>query len=128
MINCPYQKVLVVEDERLVRITVAHYLRSAGYVVLEAEGASRAIRICEEDPSIDLVISDVAMPGMNGNELVERLRRYRPEIEVLLMSAFPMRTLLDDGRIASESNVLLKPFTRKQLVETVRLLLRARSS
>lgn len=79
--------ILVVEDEILIRTAVALHLRDAGYRVVEAANADEALRALAADGTIDLVFSDVNMPGgMDGNELARILRRDRPAMKVVLAS------------------------------------------
>src|SRR5205807_48796 len=71
--------ILLVEDEAMVRQLARHVLELNGYAVLEASGGTQAVRICERhEGPIDLVITDVVMPGMNGREVAEQVARVRP--------------------------------------------------
>jgi signal transduction histidine kinase len=110
--------ILLVEDEEPVRVFSAHALRNKGYNILEAENAEQAMKIYSSVSKIDIVVSDVVMPGMNGNELVARLLRKNPELKVLLISGYTE----DDLSLDIESDnirFLSKPFSLKQLVDSV---------
>ena len=117
-------RVLIVEDEAAVRDLVARVLDRAGYEVLAAEDGPAALRIVDSDPSpIDLVLSDVVMPGMSGIELVRELGVRRPDLRVLLMSGYTEESVLQpEGRI----ELLPKPFTDEELLARVREGLGAR--
>ena len=81
--------VLVVEDERLVLLTVDHYLRRAGYLTILSRDPTEALRLCRErEDKIDLLLTDVSLPHMGGRELAEEVRSLYPGIPVLFMSAF----------------------------------------
>ncbi|SPF45443.1 hypothetical protein SBA4_3380016 [Candidatus Sulfopaludibacter sp. SbA4] len=96
--------VLVVDDDiRLLGVTAA-MLRTEGYRVLKAGTPEEAVRVFEQRPSeIDLLLSDVLMPGMSGPELETRLHRIRPDLPVIFMTGHP-------GQIAALGEVLEKPF------------------
>jgi PAS domain S-box-containing protein len=112
--------ILVVEDEEMVRRMAERTLRRAGYQVRVAANGQEAIRICREstDP-IDLLLTDVVMPGMNGRELARLLRQERPDLLVLLMSGYT-HLQLQLEREAGEISFLQKPFTVDQLLARVR--------
>lgn len=106
--------ILVVEDESGVRIMVSRVLRARGYEVLEARHGLDALILLEtRGGSVDLVISDVLMPGLNGDALARRLAVTHPHIPVILMSGYP-------GEGADLGDVLLKPFSADQLLARVR--------
>lgn len=112
--------ILVVEDEGLVRLDIASYLRSRDFRVLEAANAHEAIQLLIADHSIDLVFSDVSMPGgPNGIELARWVRKQRSRIQVLLTSGTD-----DNVRIASaENTVVQKPYHLSDVEMTIRRLL-----
>lgn len=120
------ETVLVVDDDRVVRSVTARVLRRAGYDVVEAETAGEALRIAE-GRALDLLLSDVIMPGMSGPELVARVRTLRPESRALLMSGFgPAAVGREHGPVTP---FLEKPFTPTTLVDAVRrVLARARAA
>lgn len=118
------ETILVVEDDRSLRALVTELLKSAGYTVLAAANGTEAIEIVErnEDP-IDLVLTDVVMPGMSGSDLITHLRRTRQEIAALFMSGYTGDLILDASALRSEKLLLAKPFTRKSLLSKVRSVL-----
>ena len=116
--------ILVVDDEPLVRAFTSEVLGLEGYVVLEAPGPAEGFRIAAGYPgAIDLVITDVVMPGGDGRDLVERLGRMRPTIKALYISGH-IEADLAGGTLLSAA-FLQKPFTMEVLVEKVRAVLDA---
>jgi CheY-like chemotaxis protein len=112
--------ILVAEDEPAVRELVVRLLEAAGYDVVAAEDGSSALELAGSHP-VDLVLSDVVMPGMNGRELARELRIREPELPVLLMSGYTdQRETTDDGQ---PIDVLVKPFEREELLGRVGRLL-----
>jgi len=120
--GCAARTILVVDDEPLVLAFTSEVLGCEGYVVLEAAGTSEGLRIAAALPGpIDLVISDVVMPGGDGRDLVERLGRMRPTIKSMYISG---HTEADVARGTFLSAAFLqKPFTMDMLVEKVRSVL-----
>lgn len=118
--NQPVARILLVDDDQLVRLIVGRYLALAGHEVLEAaDGASALAQFCE---ATDLVVSDVLMPGMSGPELVARLRRQRPSLRVLFITGFDAGAF-DNGPGDDRTRVLRKPFSREALLAEVDILL-----
>ena len=121
------ETVLVVEDEAAVRNFVGAVLRSYGYRVLEAVSGEDALALCGRDPSpIDLLLTDVVMPGMNGRGLAERLAVLRPGAGVLYMSGYTEDAALHEGVQNLDAAFLAKPFSAALLVTAVREALDAR--
>jgi CheY-like chemotaxis protein len=110
-------EVLVVEDQAEVRRFVVEVLRAAGCRVHEAGDAESALRLAASHPGVRLLLTDVSMPGMDGDELANELTQRFPRMQVLLMSGYPRR-----GDALSWP-VLPKPFTPEKLTEEVRRLL-----
>lgn len=111
-------RILVVDDQPEVRGVVETMLRSAGFFVVAVEGPAEALRVLEEDSTMDLVLSDVVMPGgMDGISLVRELRRKHPRLRMLLMSGYAPGI---EALGSLEVGVVSKPFTRKTLVAAVR--------
>ena len=116
--------ILVVEDDEAVRGTAVRALRRAGYGVLQAATGPEALRVASEHPGdIDLLLSDVVLPGMNGRELAERLASARPCVRVLFVSGYAGE---EPGRTADAEPVRTKPYTPDDLVAWVEQALAAR--
>ena len=115
------ETVLLVEDDTNLRYLVARVLRGCGYTILVAASGAEALAIAgDPTKSIDAVITDVVMPGMNGRELVERLVAARPGIGFLFMSGYTDDDVLRRGVLHGETAFLQKPFTPDQLARKVR--------
>ena len=117
----PAATVLIVEDEDEVRAFACDVLEMGGYTVLEAPSAARALEVGEAHPAaIDLLITDVLMPGMTGPELARRLRARRPALRVLCMSGYPESA---DRRVGDDEGWnawLEKPFSPDAMLAKVR--------
>lgn len=116
--------VLLCEDEALVRNLVRAQLELTGYTVLEAERGDEALRVGAEHPDrIDVLLTDLSMPGMNGYELAARIREARPGIAVLLMSAYMDVELGTVRPPARDEPFIQKPFSHNDLALKLRELL-----
>jgi two-component system cell cycle sensor histidine kinase/response regulator CckA len=111
--------IMVVEDQPLVRALTGRMLRDEGYIVIEAQSAEEALLLLEQDAQVRLVLTDVAMPGMDGVRLADRIQHLYPDQRVMLMSAF-VGLIAKIGFRAAPLPVLAKPFTAAQLVQKVR--------
>ena len=102
----------------------------AGFTVLEADGAEEALHVASEHGgSIDLLVSDVLMPGTNGYDLADALMAVRPATKVLFMSGYRDKVLSEStGRASSKAPLLRKPFTQYALVSKIQELLDAQSA
>ena len=113
--------VLVVEDQAGVRRLASQSLRARGYHVLEAASGDEALRFAEAvEGRCQLVVTDVAMPGMSGTALADQLRACWPSIKVLFMSGYPNEVILRHGLQNGDVHYLQKPFTPSELAEKVR--------
>lgn len=120
------ETVLLVEDEPAVRGLARRALVDQGYAVIDVSGGNAALaRLASDRGAVDLVVCDVAMPGMSGPEFVRRLRQVYPDIPVLFISGYAGEDLVERGldRLAP---FLQKPFTAEQLAREVRRLIDAR--
>jgi CheY-like chemotaxis protein len=115
------ETVLVVEDEGQVRKLMGEVLRRAGYHVLEAQDGVEALQVSEKYAgTVQLLLTDVIMPRMNGRELAERLQRTRPVMRVLYVSGYTENTRLQKGVIEGSIAFLPKPITPHTLLRKVR--------
>ncbi len=122
-----HETILVVEDQPAVREFTVRMLNEAEYRVLAATDASEALELARtHDGRIDLLFTDVALPGMSGGELAERLVAMMPELRVLYTSGYNDDEVVRRGVRAAEVRLLAKPYTRKVLCDTVRSVLSAR--
>ncbi len=109
--------ILVVDDEMLVRMMVADGLSDAGFVCAEAGDGAEAMRHIESDAPIDLLVSDVGLPGgMNGRQLAEAARCLRPDLKVLFITGYADKAVLEDIASLADTDVMLKPFDIDKLV------------
>jgi CheY-like chemotaxis protein len=116
----PTPSILVVEDEVLVRSVVAIYLRDCGFQVVEAGNADEAIRVLESGLTVDIVFSDVNMPGsMDGFGLARWLRCKRPGLHLILTSGLPQKT----EELGKHRPFLAKPYDHAELERQIRAML-----
>lgn len=109
-------RVLVVDDEPGIRDTLDRSLTRMGYTVVLAGDGQEALGLFAMDPwSIDLVMMDVTMPGMSGDEAFRAMRELRPDVEIILMSGFDRHAVLQRALGEGAAGVLKKPFTRDEL-------------
>lgn len=121
--------ILVVDDEPALLGLVATMLWRAGYQVLEASTPSEALRIATEHPEpIQLLLTDILMPEMNGCDLAGQFRAARPETKVLFMSGFTDQALMEStGRPLGDAPLIRKPFTQYKLLARISDLLEEHS-
>jgi DNA-binding NtrC family response regulator len=121
--------ILVVDDELALRRLIVRQLRIEGYKVLEAGYGMEALAVAASSPEpIDLVLSDIRMPGMPGTELAQRLMAEHPGLQVVLMSAHPIDDLTFSADCRGVITVLTKPFENKSLLALVKLVLETTST
>ena len=121
------ETLLVVEDEDALREMTVEIAERAGYRVYEAESGPQALQIIEStDASIDLLVSDVRMPGMSGHELVDRLAEQRPALPAILVSGHPSEPGPASAGPSCARRLLRKPFTAEDLLASIREMLDAR--
>jgi two-component system cell cycle sensor histidine kinase/response regulator CckA len=111
--------VLIAEDEPAVRAVAERCLQQRGYRVKSAPDGESALRLVAETPEIDLLLTDVVMPGMNGRQLAEAFRKVRPRTPVLFMTGYTDDTALRLGLETNRVQILSKPFTPDGLVAAV---------
>ena len=118
------ETIMVAEDETMVRNLVLKVLARDGYTVMSAESGEACLEILRtHDGPLDLLLSDVVMPGMNGKELYEEVRKLYPEVKVLLMSGYTQDIITDRGVLRDGTPFIQKPFTIAALASQVRAIL-----
>ncbi len=112
--------VLVVEDEPAVRTFSVDALTELGYSVLEADGASAALRLLDANPEIALMFTDVVMPEVNGAKLAEEARRRRPDLKILFTTGYTRNAVVHNGVLDPGVELIGKPFSIEELAAKVR--------
>jgi CheY-like chemotaxis protein len=118
-----HEAILVVEDDALVRDYVVAQLQNLGYPTLAAENADAALALIEAGATVDLLFTDVVMPGMNGRELAEVIARQRPGIKVLFTSGYTENAIVHHGRLDPGVLLLAKPYRKADLARMIRVAL-----
>ena len=122
----PGQAVLVVDDEELVRMIVVEVLEDLGYLSLEAIDATSSLTILRSNVRIDLLVTDVGLPGeMNGRQLADAARSLRPDLKVLFITGYAENAVLNHGRLDSGMQIMTKPFTVEALGTKVKEMIEA---
>ena len=112
------QTILVVEDEEMVRGLICEVLRREGYRVLACGDAAEGIEASRRyGPGIDLLLTDVVMPGMNGPEMASRIQETLPQLRVVFMSGYSEQALARSAQVDASFEYLQKPFTLKGLTQ-----------
>ncbi|MCA1457454.1 PAS domain S-box protein [Bradyrhizobium sp. BRP22] len=119
------ETILVVEDDKLVRDYVLTQLHSLGYVTLDAANAAAALAIARADRPFDLLFTDVIMPGMNGRQLAEEIRRLKPDVKVLFTSGYTENAIIHHGRLDEGVLLLAKPYRKSDMAIMIRKALGA---
>jgi two-component system cell cycle sensor histidine kinase/response regulator CckA len=119
----PPLRVLVVDDEELVRKFVERVMRDAGYETATASDGPEALEIAAKLETVDILVTDVMMPQMTGDELARRIRQSTPEIKVLYLTGFSDRLFKEKVTLWADEAFLDKPCSVKGLLEAVSLLL-----
>ncbi|MGB3122439.1 MAG: ATP-binding protein [Pseudomonas sp.] len=118
------ETVLIVEDDPAVRVLVSAVLKELGYNFVEAGDANTAVPIIESEQRIDLLISDVGLPGMNGRQLAEIGRQIRPGLKVLFITGYAEHAAVRGGFLDPGMQLITKPFTFDLLTAKVREMIR----
>jgi CheY-like chemotaxis protein len=121
--------ILVVDDEESLRSIVCRTLRDEGFGILEAAHGAEALEVIEKaGRPVDLVVTDVVMPGMDGRELGRRLTQRWPALPILYISAYDVNDIFRRGSPRSSAPFLQKPFPPQGLISRVKQLLASHSS
>jgi len=118
------ETVLVIDDEPAIRMLITSVLQEAGYTTLEAGEGASGLRMLQSDTPIDLLITDVGLPGgMNGRQVADQARVARPALKVLFITGFAENAVVGNGHLAHGMEVLTKPFDIEALENKVRDLI-----
>ena len=117
--------VLIVDDEPTVRLLVTDALADLGYACLEAGDGASGLRVLEGDTPVDLLITDIGLPGgLNGRQVADAARRLRPGLKVLFITGYAENAVFNHGHVAPGMELLTKPFAIDELAARVQRLLR----
>lgn len=120
------ETILLIEDEGAVRQLVESLLTNAGYTVLAFNDGGPALRLSKSEiAEVDLLVTDIVMPGMSGPDVASQLAQVRPELKVLYVSGYTDHPLITEGQLPDRTMWLQKPFTREELLSKVRSALKA---
>ena len=115
-----HEKILVVEDDKLVRDYVLAQLHSLGYVTLDAANATEALALVHTGHAFDLLFTDVIMPGMNGRQLADEIAKARPGLKVLFTSGYTENAIIHHGRLDEGVLLLAKPYRKSDMAIMIR--------
>ena len=116
-----HETILIAEDDPFVRSSVILRVEALGYRVVAAVNGQEALQRLRADPGIDMLFTDIVMPGgMSGWELADQARRIRPGLPVLFTSGYALETLVEQGRAQAEAVVLTKPYRKAELAQRLR--------
>jgi DNA-binding NtrC family response regulator len=119
------QTILLVEDEEMVRKLICEVLEQQGFEVLACGTPAEAIEVSRRrDGRIDLLLTDVVMPGMNGRKMAESIHEFLPQLRVVFMSGYTEHALTHEGQVDPKFEYLQKPFTVKSLTQKLAKVLR----
>jgi CheY-like chemotaxis protein len=124
-LRAPHKTVLLVEDEDFVRNVTREVLELSGYQVIEAVDAKDGLDLYRQNIEIvDLILTDVVMPGMNGREFANQLLALRPDLKIIFMSGYTDNAVVRESFSDLHLNYLQKPFTLDHLTDKVQQVLR----
>ncbi|NVL26211.1 response regulator, partial [Pseudomonas syringae pv. actinidiae] len=110
----------IVDDEPTIRMLVAEVLEDQGYIPIEAGEGASALRVLESDVRIDLLVTDVGLPGgMNGRQLADAARIIRPDLKVLFITGYAENAIIGNGHLDPGMWVLTKPFTMEAFASRI---------
>lgn len=118
------ETVLVVDDEPTVRMLVTEVLGDLGYTAIEAADGPAGLRVLQSNARIDLLVTDVGLPGgMNGRQVADAARERRPELRVLFITGYAENAVLNHGHLDPGMHVLTKPFALEALASRIKELI-----
>ena len=121
--STPGGRVLVVDDEVMVRMLVLEVLEDLGYAWLEVGDGASALEILRSDASVHLLVTDVGMPNMNGRQLADAARALRPDLKVLFITGYAENAVINHGLLHAGMQIMTKPFMMEALGSKIREML-----
>jgi PAS domain S-box-containing protein len=118
-----HETVLVVEDERVVRELIVEMLEEQGYRVLQAEDGPKGLAVLQTGQPLDLLVTDVGLPGLNGRQLADAARAEQPNLKVLFMTGYVESNLLSAGFLGPGMEVIAKPFPLETLAARIEAII-----
>jgi CheY-like chemotaxis protein len=120
------ETVLIVDDEPSVRMLVTEVLEDLGYTAIEAADAAAGLKVLQSDVRIDLLVTDVGLPGgMNGRQMADAGRVSRPDLKVLFITGYAENAAVGNGHLEPGMQVLTKPFVMEALASRIKELIAA---
>jgi len=118
------ETVLVVDDEPTVQMLVAEILEELGYTTIEAGDSAAGLKILQSDVRIDLLVTDVGLPGgLNGRQMADAARMFRPDLKVLFITGYAENSIVGNGHLAPGMAMLTKPFSIESMTQRVRSMI-----
>jgi CheY-like chemotaxis protein len=119
--------VLVVEDESAVRDLVVDVLEELGYRAVQATDGLTGLRMLQSDMRVDLLVTDVGLPGLNGRQLADHAREHRPDLKVLFMTGYAGNAAIANGFLEPGMQMITKPFAVEALANRIRKIIEGAS-
>ncbi|WNV07110.1 PAS domain-containing protein [Tardiphaga sp. 709] len=117
------ETLLVVEDEPVVRSVIVDMLQDEGYRVLEAVDGPSGLRVLRETPNIDLLVTDIGLPGMNGRQLADQAREARPDLKILFITGYSESVVMAKGFLLPGMEMITKPFDLDHFLQRIRAMI-----
>lgn len=119
------ETVLIVDDEPTVRMLISDVLDELGYAAIEAADATSALKVLQSNVRLDLLITDVGLPGgMNGRQMADAARQHRPSLPVLFITGYAEKAAIRSGDLGPGMHVLIKPFAMEDLVSRIEFIIK----
>ncbi len=119
------ERILVVEDDQVVRMLMIEVLEELGYQLIQASDAQSALGLLERHAPLDLLLTDVGLPGMNGRQLADAARQRQPGLKVLFATGYAEGAELRDGYLGKDMDMIAKPFSFESLASKLKAMLGA---
>jgi CheY-like chemotaxis protein len=119
------ETILVVEDDDGVRQYAAEILRDLNYQVIEAKDSAAALRLLDADKKFDLLLTDVVVPGKNGRQLADEVKRRRPDAKIVFMTGYSRNAIVHQGRLDPGTELISKPLIEGVVARKIRQVLDA---